>query len=73
MTAPTGQSSKGAAPPAYLVSKRRRVHGRALARDLTVAGIGVLFSLWVNTGQIPPVPADNPSGDSAVPAPQTSR
>jgi basic amino acid/polyamine antiporter, APA family len=32
---------------AYLVSDRRRVQGWALARDLTIAGIGVLFSLWV--------------------------
>ncbi len=31
----------------YLVSKRRRVQGWALARDLTVAGAGVLFSMWV--------------------------
>lgn len=31
----------------YLVSKRRRVQGWALARDLTIAGAGVLFSLWV--------------------------
>jgi basic amino acid/polyamine antiporter, APA family len=32
----------------YLLSKRRRVQGRALARDLTVAGAGALFSMWVN-------------------------
>src|SRR5690348_13463473 len=32
---------------AYLVSKRRRVQGWALARDLAIAGTGVLFSLWV--------------------------
>jgi len=31
----------------YLVSRRRRVQGRALARDLTVAGAAVLFSMWV--------------------------
>jgi APA family basic amino acid/polyamine antiporter len=31
----------------YLVSRRRRVQGWALARDATIAGIGVLFSLWV--------------------------
>jgi APA family basic amino acid/polyamine antiporter len=31
----------------YLVSRRRRVQGWALARDLTVAGAGVLFSMWV--------------------------
>ena len=31
----------------YLVSRRRRVQGWALARDLTIAGAGVLFSLWV--------------------------
>ena len=32
---------------AYLVSKRRRVQGWALARDLGIAGLGVLFSMWV--------------------------
>ena len=32
---------------AYLVSKRRRVQGWALARDLAIAGAGVLFSMWV--------------------------
>ena len=31
----------------YLVSKRRRVQGWALARDLVIAGVGVLFSMWV--------------------------
>ena len=31
----------------YLVSRRRRVQGWALARDLTVAGTSVLFSMWV--------------------------
>ena len=31
----------------YLVSKRRRVQGWALARDLAIAGVGVLFSMWV--------------------------
>jgi APA family basic amino acid/polyamine antiporter len=32
----------------YLASgRRRRVHGWVLARDLTVAGTSVLFSLWV--------------------------
>lgn len=31
----------------YLVSRRRRVNGWALARDLAVAGAGVLFSMWV--------------------------
>jgi APA family basic amino acid/polyamine antiporter len=31
----------------YLVSRRRRVEGWRLARDLTVAGASVLFSLWV--------------------------
>jgi APA family basic amino acid/polyamine antiporter len=31
----------------YLVSRRRRVQGWALARDLMVAGISVLFSMWV--------------------------
>ena len=32
---------------AYLVSKRRSVQGWQLVRDLTIAGAGVLFSLWV--------------------------
>jgi APA family basic amino acid/polyamine antiporter len=31
----------------YLVSRRRRVQGWQLARDLTVAGTSVLFSMWV--------------------------
>jgi APA family basic amino acid/polyamine antiporter len=31
----------------YLVSRRRRVQGWALARDLAVAGSSVLFSMWV--------------------------
>jgi APA family basic amino acid/polyamine antiporter len=31
----------------YLVSRRRRVQGWALARDLAVAGASVLFSMWV--------------------------
>src|SRR5690348_1302690 len=31
----------------WLVSKRRRVQGWALARDLVIAGAGVLFSMWV--------------------------
>ncbi len=31
----------------FLVSGRRRVNGWALARDLMVAGISVLFSMWV--------------------------
>jgi basic amino acid/polyamine antiporter, APA family len=31
----------------YLVSKRRRVQGWQLARDLIIAGAGALFSLWV--------------------------
>jgi APA family basic amino acid/polyamine antiporter len=31
----------------YLVSRRRRVMGWALARDLSIAGASVLFSLWV--------------------------
>jgi basic amino acid/polyamine antiporter, APA family len=31
----------------YLVSKRRRVEGWLLARDLTIAGAGALFSMWV--------------------------
>ena len=32
---------------AYLVSRRRAVHGWALARDLTVSVVGGCFSLWV--------------------------
>jgi APA family basic amino acid/polyamine antiporter len=32
---------------AYLVSRRRKVVGWALARDLSLAGASVLFSLWV--------------------------
>ncbi len=32
---------------AYLVSDRRKVQGWALARDLAVATVGMLFSLWV--------------------------
>ena len=31
----------------FLVSKRRHVQGWQLARDLSVAGAGVLFSMWV--------------------------
>ncbi len=31
----------------YLVSGRRRAHGWLLARDLSVAGASVLFSMWV--------------------------
>ena len=31
----------------FLFSKRRRVQGWALARDLAVAGTSVLFSMWV--------------------------
>ncbi len=31
----------------YLVSQRRQVQGWALARDLSIAGAGVLFSMWV--------------------------
>ncbi len=31
----------------YLVSRRRTVQGWALARDLSVAGASVLFSMWV--------------------------
>jgi len=31
----------------FLVSRRRKVQGWALARDLLVAGISVLFSMWV--------------------------
>jgi basic amino acid/polyamine antiporter, APA family len=32
---------------AYLVSKRRQVQGWQMVRDLTIAGVGVLFSMWV--------------------------
>jgi APA family basic amino acid/polyamine antiporter len=32
---------------AYLASRRRTVNGWALARDLSIAGASVLFSLWV--------------------------
>lgn len=32
---------------AYLVSRRRKVRGAALARDLTIATSSILFSLWV--------------------------
>ena len=32
---------------AYLVSRRRRVQGWLLARDLSVAGASILFSMWV--------------------------
>ena len=31
----------------YLVSRRRRVHGWRLARDLAVAGTSIVFSMWV--------------------------
>lgn len=31
----------------YLVSRRRRVQGWVLARDLSIAGASILFSLWV--------------------------
>ncbi len=31
----------------YLVSRRRRVQGWLLARDLLIAGVSVLFSMWV--------------------------
>lgn len=31
----------------YLVSRRRRVHGWLLVRDLAIAGLSVLFSLWI--------------------------
>ncbi len=31
----------------YLVSRRRRVQGWQLIRDLLIAGAGVLFSMWV--------------------------
>ena len=31
----------------YLVSRRRRVHGWLLARDLLISGAAVLFSMWV--------------------------
>jgi APA family basic amino acid/polyamine antiporter len=32
---------------AYLVSRRRKVQGWLLVRDLSVAGLSILFSLWV--------------------------
>ena len=32
---------------AYLVSRRRKVQGWALARDLPSPSVGILFSLWV--------------------------
>ena len=32
---------------AYLVSRRRRVNGWALTRDLAIATASILFSLWV--------------------------
>ena len=32
---------------AYLASRRRKVNGWMLARDMAIAGCGVLFSLWV--------------------------
>lgn len=32
---------------AYLVSRRRQVHGWALGRDLAIAGSATLFSLWI--------------------------
>lgn len=32
---------------AYLVSRRRKVHGAWLTRDLFVASLSILFSLWV--------------------------
>jgi basic amino acid/polyamine antiporter, APA family len=31
----------------FLVSRRRRVQGWAFARDMSVAVVGLLFSLWV--------------------------
>ncbi|MFZ0050045.1 MAG: hypothetical protein WAL16_29725, partial [Streptosporangiaceae bacterium] len=31
----------------YLVSRRRRVEGWRLSRDLSIAGAAVLFSMWV--------------------------
>jgi APA family basic amino acid/polyamine antiporter len=36
-----------AAQLAYLVSRRRQVHGWLLTRDLAIAGAGAAFSLWV--------------------------
>ena len=32
---------------AYLVSRRRKVHGPRLVRDLGIASLSILFSLWV--------------------------
>ena len=37
----------------YLVSRRRRVNGWLLARDLSVAGASVLFSMWVPSPRVP--------------------
>jgi APA family basic amino acid/polyamine antiporter len=31
----------------FLVSGRRRVHGWSFARDMTIADVGLMFSLWV--------------------------
>jgi APA family basic amino acid/polyamine antiporter len=31
----------------FLVSGRRRVHGWSFTRDMTIAVVGLLFSLWV--------------------------
>jgi basic amino acid/polyamine antiporter, APA family len=32
---------------AYLVSGRRKVHGWTFLRDLSIAGLSVLFALWI--------------------------
>jgi APA family basic amino acid/polyamine antiporter len=37
----------------YLMSRRRRVFGWLLARDLLISGAGVLFSMWVKTWRRP--------------------
>ena len=47
----------------YLVSRRRRVHGWLLARDLTVAGASVLFSMWVTFAVGLPGRLPGPRGD----------
>jgi APA family basic amino acid/polyamine antiporter len=36
---------------AFLVSRRRRVHGWMFARDVTVASLGGMFALWVTFAQ----------------------
>jgi basic amino acid/polyamine antiporter, APA family len=55
----------------YLVSRRRRVNGWLLARDLSVAGISALFSMWVTfaPGSVRPArcsPASTRPADGAA-------